>query len=346
MVQRAEADNTSPKKLSHSVKEWVADNRRLATWLPVVIAATAALTWYFVSYRVPIDAGVEAVVEWLKSGLDWLFDFLSLVVESMTGGITTALLWPSAYVLAAIFGLLGWMARFYAIRGAGHGLVYRVLKAFSFGAISFLGFMLMNSMDLWESGMATLALVLVAAVCAVLIGVPLGVLAANNNTASAIFRPILDFMQTLPVFVYLIPAIIFFGIGKVPGVFATVIFAMPPAVRLTELGLRQVDSEVIEAAEAFGAPRFKILRKVQLPLAMPTLMAGVNQVIMLALSMVVIAGIVGAGGLGADVYRGVTRLNVGLGFEAGLSVVILAIYLDRLTAGLSKSEDKGRVGTD
>jgi ABC-type proline/glycine betaine transport system permease subunit len=151
-------------------------------------------------------------------------------------------------------------------------------------------------------------------------------------------------MQTLPVFVYLIPAIIFFGIGKVPGVFATVIFAMPPAVRLTELGLRQVDKEVVEAAEAFGASRFKILRNVQLPLALPTLMAGVNQVIMLALSMVVTAGIVGAGGLGAVEYRGVTRLDVGLGFEGGLAVVILTIFLDRLTAALSGSKGARKVG--
>ncbi len=193
--------------------------------------------------------------------------------------------------------------------------------------------------------MSTLSLVVVAAFVAVLIGIPLGILAANSEIASKIFKPILDFMQTLPVFVYLIPAIIFFGIGKVPGVFATVIFAMPPAVRLTELGLRQVDQEVVEAAEAFGAPKLKILWKVQLPLAMPTLMAGVNQVIMLALSMVVTAGIVGAGGLGAVVYRGVTRLDLGLGFEGGLAVVVLAIFLDRLTAAFSGSKGDRKNGT-
>jgi len=145
-------------------------------------------------------------------------------------------------------------------------------------------------------------------------------------------RPVLDFMQTMPSFVYLIPAIVFFGIGKVPGAVATLVFSMPPVVRLTELGLRQVDREVVEAGEAFGAAPRKILTSIQIPLALPTIMAGVNQTIMLALSMVVIAGIVGAGGLGAVVFRGVTRLNVGLGFEGGLSVVILAIFLDRITA--------------
>ena len=296
-------------------------------WLAVVLASSAVLTWALIAFRAPIGDWVESVVEWLTTNLDWLFDFLSTVVGGMTDGLETVLLWPPYYVLAVLFALLGWRVR-----------------GFVFGAVSLVGFLLLNSMLLWDEAMSTLSLVLVAAIVAVIIGVPLGILAANSSKASAIFKPVLDFMQTLPVFVYLIPAIIFFGIGKVPGVFATVIFAMPPAVRLTELGLRQVDSEVVEAAEAFGADRFKILRKVQLPLAMPTLMAGVNQVIMLALSMVVIAGIVGAGGLGAIVYRGVTRLNVGLGFEGGLAVVILAIYLDRLTAGFGKSKAYDGVG--
>src|SRR5680860_810541 len=170
----------------------------------------------------------------------------------------------------------------------------------------------------------------------VLISIPLGIAATRSELVSTILRPVLDFMQTMPAFVYLIPAITFFGIGKVPGVVATVVFAMPPAVRLTELGIRQVDKEVVEAGEAFGSSPLQILTRIQIPLALPTIMAGVNQVIMLALSMVVIAGIVGAGGLGAVVIRGITRLQVGLGFEGGLAVVILAIFLDRITAAFSE----------
>jgi glycine betaine/proline transport system permease protein len=180
--------------------------------------------------------------------------------------------------------------------------------------------------------MQTLALVLVAAVIAAAIGVPLGVLAARHRAVSVAVRPVLDVMQTLPVFVYLIPAVFFFGVGVVPGVVATILFAIPPGVRLTELGIRQVDREVVEAAQAFGSRPGQVLREVQLPLALPSIMAGVNQVIMLALSMVVTAGLLGAAGLGAVVVRAVTQLDVASGVEGGLAVVLLAVFLDRLTA--------------
>jgi glycine betaine/proline transport system permease protein len=186
-------------------------------------------------------------------------------------------------------------------------------------------------MGLWVESVQTLAVVIVAATLAIVIGIPLGIFAARNEHARIVMRPLLDFMQTLPVFVYLIPAVFFFGIGVVPGAVATTVFAIPPAVRLTELGIRQVDSEVVEAAQAFGSRPRQILRDVQIPLAMPSIMAGINQVIMLALSMVVIAGMVGAAGLGAIVVRGVTELDIGAGFEGGLAVVILAVYLDRVT---------------
>jgi glycine betaine/proline transport system permease protein len=180
--------------------------------------------------------------------------------------------------------------------------------------------------------MQTLALVLVAAVIATAVAVPIGILAARHRAVSVVVRPVLDFMQTTPVFVYLIPAVFFFGVGVVPGVVATILFAIPPGVRLTELGIRQVDREVVEAAQAFGARPGQVLREVQLPLALPSIMAGVNQVIMLALSMVVTAGLLGAAGLGAVVVRAVTQLDVGSGFEGGLAVVLLAVFLDRLTA--------------
>ncbi|HML50968.1 MAG TPA: ABC transporter permease subunit [Propionicimonas sp.] len=179
--------------------------------------------------------------------------------------------------------------------------------------------------------MDTLALVLVAAFFAVIISIPLGILAARSRLASAIIRPILDFLQTMPAFVYLVPALLLFRVGVAPGIVATIIFAMAPGVRLTELGIRSVDAEVVEAGEAFGATPRRILRQIQLPLAMPSIMAGINQVIMLSLSMVVIAGLVGAGGLGGDVIASLSQLDTSLGVEAGLAVVVLAILLDRFT---------------
>ena len=177
----------------------------------------------------------------------------------------------------------------------------------------------------------TLALVLSSVFISIVIGIPLGIWASQNSTVRNIVIPILDFMQTMPAFVYLIPAIFFFSIGVVPGVVASVIFAMPPTIRLTILGIQQVPSDITEATESFGSTTSQKLIKVQLPLAMPTILAGINQSIMLALSMVVIAAMVGAPGLGADVYRAVTQIQIGRGFEAGISIVVLAIILDRIT---------------
>jgi len=265
--------------------------------------------------RIPIGEWVDAMVDWLTINLEWMFDGIADVLGSLIDALEAALQFPPALVTIAVLALIALFAR-----------------NWKFGAFTALSFGLIATMGQWDAAMSTLALVLVASVLAVLIGLPLGIIAARNQTFSSILRPVLDFMQTMPSFVYLIPAIIFFGIGKVPGVVATIVFSMPPGARLTELGLRQVDAEVVEAGEAFGASPAKILTRVQIPLALPTIMAGVNQVIMLALSMVVIAGIVGAGGLGAEVFRGVTRLNVGLGFEGGLSVVIVAVFLDRVTS--------------
>ncbi|MHA7834626.1 MAG: ABC transporter permease, partial [Algiphilus sp.] len=186
-------------------------------------------------------------------------------------------------------------------------------------------------MDLWEQTMDTLGLVLAATLVALGVGLPSGVAMAKSDIVAAVVRPVLDFMQTLPAFVYLIPAVLFFGLGEVPGTIATVIFSMPPAVRLMNLGIRHVPVENVEAGRAFGCNSAQLLFKVELPLAMPSIMAGVNQTIMLALSMVVIASMIGAGGLGNTVLTGIQRLDVGLGFEGGLGVVILAIILDRLT---------------
>lgn len=188
----------------------------------------------------------------------------------------------------------------------------------------------------WEETMLTLALVVASTFLALVIGIPLGVWASRNDRVEFTLRPILDFMQTMPPFVYLIPAILFFSVGNVPGVVATVVFALPPGVRLTSLGIRSVQPDVVEAAHSFGSSDRQLLFKVQLPLAKPTIMAGVNQVIMLALSMVVIASMVGAAGLGASVYKGILKADVALGFEAGIGIVIIAVLLDRITQQIGK----------
>ncbi|WP_239453531.1 MULTISPECIES: ABC transporter permease subunit [Microbacterium] len=263
----------------------------------------------------PVGDAFEAFFDWLNVTFGPAFDAFSDFMGAILDGFIAVLSAPDPVILALIFGLIA-----------------LVTRGWKFAVLGFLGLVLIIAMGQWYAAMQTLALVLVAAAVAVLISVPLGILAARSKTASSILRPILDFMQTMPGFVWLVPVVTLFGIGIVPGVIATIIFALPPGVRLTELGLRSVDGEVVEAAEAFGATPRQTLLGVQLPLATPAIMAGVNQVIMMALSMAVIAGLVGAGGLGGQVTSAIATLNVGLGFEAGLSVVILAIYLDRVTA--------------
>lgn len=206
------------------------------------------------------------------------------------------------------------------------------------GVVSFLLLAFIISVEQWTNAMESLAMVLTAVLIALVIGIPLGILAARSNRFSKVVRPVLDLMQTMPAMVWLVPVLFLFSLGVTAGVVATVIFCLPPGVRLAELGIRQVDSEVVEAGQAFGGSPWQILRGIQLPLAMPTIMAGVNQVIMLALSMVVIAGLVGAGGLGGDVTSSMATVDIGLGFEAGLSVVALAIYLDRVTASVGSAK--------
>ncbi|GHC72168.1 hypothetical protein GCM10007079_05180 [Nocardiopsis terrae] len=246
--------------------------------------------------------------------------------------------------------LLGWLVLPMLVTAPMSLIMILLLSLLAFtvagwrmGLFALIALTLVASVDQWFNAMDTLGLVLVASLIAVVIAIPIGILAAYSDLVSKVIKPVLDLMQTLPAFVYLIPAIFFFSIGAVPGVVATIVFAMPPGVRLTELGIRGIDKELVEAGEAFGAPRSKILTGIQLPLALPTIMAGVNQVIMLGLSMVVIAGMVGAGGLGSQVYQGITRNDGALGFEAGIAVVILAIFLDRLTAAVTKNSPQARV---
>ncbi len=271
--------------------------------------------------EIDIGAPIGAAVDWLTANFSPLFDLITTVMLALLNAVLYLLTAPHEYVITAIFVLLPLLVR-------------RVWLA----VFALFAFLFIQAMGLWVESMQTLAVVLVASTIAVLVGVPIGIWAARSRRVSNVIRPILDFMQTLPVFVYLIPAVFFFGIGVVPGVMATIIFAIPPSVRLTELGIRNVDEEVVEAATAFGAKPGQILRDAQLPLATPSIMAGVNQTIMLALSMVVIAGLVGAAGLGVVVVRGISTLDVGAGFEGGIAVVFIAIYLDRLTGALTDPE--------
>ena len=262
-------------------------------------------------------SGMENVA-WFFDAVTWLFNFLIEV-------LTDVLVDLHPLVIILLLALIGW-----------------VLRSWQMAVGTVITMFFIMTMDQWVASMQTLALVLIAAVIAVIIAVPVGILAARNEAASTVIKPILDFMQTMPSFVYLIPAVTFFGIGVVPGLVATVIFALPPGVRFTELGIRGVDSETVEAGQSFGATPGQILRGVQLPLATPTIMAGINQVIMLALAMAVIAGMVGADGLGKNVVEAIATQNLPLGVEAGLGVVIIAVYLDRVTAALGNAKDYPR----
>ncbi len=275
------------------------------------------------NFRIPINDWVTKIVEYLERELAPIFDGFSSLILFMVDSLKDGMLFLPPLVLIIIITAITWY-----------------MAGWRNSIIAFLGLLLSENIGLWEAFVETLALVLSAEILVVLVGLPLGIMAARNDRFNAILRPILDFMQTMPAFVYLIPAVMFFGLGLVPGVVATFVFALPPLIRLTNLGIRQVPVELVEAADAFGATEMQKLMKVQMPVAKPTILAGINQSIMLGLSMVVIAAMIGAGGLGEDVLRGIQRLQVGQGFEAGLVVVILAIILDRITAGFGVRKKK------
>lgn len=269
--------------------------------------------------EIPIGDYIEAGVSWMRSNLTFVFDAITWVIRVLIDTATWLFSTPHWMVMLAIFVVFAFWAR-----------------GWKFALFTLAGLLIVDSMRLWEETMDTLALAVVATFLAAAIGIPVGILAARNDRVSAVVRPILDFMQTLPVFVYLIPALFFFGVGIIPALVATFIFATAPSVRLTELGIRQVDGEMTEASTAFGATPGQMLRQVQLPLALPSIMAGINQSIMMALSMVVIASMVGSGGLGAVVLRGVQSMDVAIGFQGGLAVVFVAIFLDRITGAFPR----------
>ncbi|KUG20566.1 glycine betaine abc transport system, permease protein opuab [hydrocarbon metagenome] len=275
--------------------------------------------------KIPIGDAVEGLVDWIEANLGWLLDAISSLLRFLIGGFQDILLFFPPLLLILIATVLAFFA---TKRNPG------------IAALTGLGLLLIWNLQLWSFAMLTIALVISSALLALAVAIPLGILAANIDPLDAVLRVLLDFMQTMPSFVYLIPAVIFFGLGNVPGMIATVIFAMPPAMRLTNLGIRQIPIELDEVSDAFGATPMQKLIKVQLPVALPTIMAGVNQCIMLALSMVVIASMIGAGGLGYRVLVGIQRVDISMGFEAGLAIVIIAIILDRITARLTITENR------
>lgn len=270
--------------------------------------------------RLPLAEWIDSFVKWLKDA-SFLFKAIRSSIDSIVDWITVLLKLPPAYVLIVLIVALAFFA---------------TKRKWGLPLFVFIGLALIHNLGYWNEMIYTLSLVLTSSIISVIIGVPLGIWMAKSRIVAVILRPILDFMQTMPAFVYLIPAVAFFGIGEVPGVVASVIFAMPPTVRLTNLGIRQVSTELVEAADAFGSTSSQKLFKVELPMAKGTIMAGVNQSIMLALSMVVIAAMIGAKGLGQKVYYALGQNNVGAGFEAGIVIVILAIILDRITQTFNK----------
>jgi glycine betaine/proline transport system permease protein len=262
----------------------------------------------------PIAEGIDAGLNWLTAHLSGITESISVGMEAGIDFLVAALLFVPPVIFIAIVTIL-----------------VLVFADIGLGVFTAIGLVLIWGMQLWEPMMGTIALIFISTVIAVAGGIPLGIIAGLSDRFNAIITPILDFMQTMPAFVYLIPAIPFFGLGPVAAVVATVIFSVPPSIRLTSLGIRQVDPELIEASNAFGSRTGQRLFQIQLPLATPTIMAGVNQNIMLALSMVVIAAMIGAGGLGGEVWRAIQRLQPGDGFEAGIAVVIVAMLFDRIS---------------
>lgn len=259
--------------------------------------------------------------KWVTDGLDWLvtnfrplFQIIRIPVDIALKGIETGLLHTPAYIVILVLTLLAWQL------GTARLAIGTAISLILIGAIG-----------VWPEAMITLALVLTAVLFSIVVGLPIGIWLSRSDRAAAVARPILDAMQTTPAFVYLVPIVMLFGIGNVPGVIVTIIFALPPLIRLTNLGIRQVPSDVVEAARSFGASSPQLLFKVQMPLAMPTIMAGINQTLMMGLAMVVVASMISVGGLGLTVLRGIGRLDMGLATVGGLGIVLLAIVLDRIT---------------
>ncbi|WP_373634760.1 ABC transporter permease [Yoonia sp. SS1-5] len=274
---------------------------------------------------VPVGAWVETALQWVVDNFRFVFQAIKVPFDIVLTGLEDGLTGAPDLLMLAIIVLIGWQAG---------GRKLAVVTAASMIAIGLMG--------AWEESMVTLSIVLTCVIFCSLIGIPLGIMAARNDRFWTVLRPILDLMQTIPSFVYLVPIVMLFSIGNVSGVIVTFIYALPPVVRLTNLGIRQVREDMVEAARAFGASKRQVLHKVELPLAMPTIMAGVNQTIMMALSMVVVASMISVTGLGQMVLRGIGRLDMGIATVGGLGIVFLAIVIDRISQSFGTSaRDRG-----
>lgn len=272
---------------------------------------------------IPLDGWITQFVDWLVEGYRWFFQIIKWPVELTLSSLENGLLAIPPLLIILVFCVIAWK-----VSGVK-------LAVFSCAALVFIGLL-----GMWENTMITLAMVFCSVIFCTIVGIPFGILAGRSDRFDAILRPCLDAMQTTPAFVYLVPIVMLFSVGNVAGVLATIVFALPPIIRLTSLGIRQVHPELVEAALAFGATNWQVLRKVQIPLALPTIMAGLNQTIMMALSMVVIAALIGAGGLGAPVVLGLNSLDIGLATIGGLSIVLMAIVLDRITQSMGSQKKK------
>lgn len=275
-------------------------------------------------FNIPLAQGVDNAMDWLLIHWAGFFDFIGFIILKVVLAFEDLFLFVPWFVIILLVGLAGWKL----IGSLRTGILFMVFL-FIIGLFGY-----------WDLSMQTLALVISSVLLALLVGLPLGIVMARSDRAESIFKPILDAMQTMPSFVYLIPALMFFGMGKVPSMFATIIYAVPPVIRLTNVGIRTVDIEAVEAAKAFGATKKQILFDVQLPLAKPSIMVGINQTTMMALAMVVIGSMIGAKGLGMEVLLAIGRIEVGRGFEAGISIVFLAVIIDRLTHSFSVKKPK------
>lgn len=333
---------------SIEIRSWFEDrlnglsNAPFRIWGPVAVAlivgvgAVVTVAWgndvkFPVEWGRPIGTNIDDFVSWLTTNLNWLFGGIKKIVLQLLVWLEDGLLWIPWPAMIVAVAIAAWRVS---------GLALALFASVALLVIGFMGRLPDNPETLWDSSMETLALILVSVLISLLIGIPLGVFGARSSWADNVMRPILDGAQTMPSFVYLVPALLFFGLGAVPAVMATVIYAVPPVIRLTNLGIRQVSPQTVEAARSFGATPTQLLVKVQIPMALPTIMAGVNQTTMLALSMVVVASLVGAGGLGEVVLRALGRQEPGNAFIGGVAIIFMAIVIDRITQAMAKSRER------